>query len=464
MTPLAPIVMFGWIPLVIFLFAKLKPSHHAVVAGFILAWCFLPQAEFKLPGIPVYDKTSAAGYGILLGAFIFDRRIFSQFKPHFLDLPVALWCFSSFISSITNGLGAYDGVSATQGKIAEWFIPYFIGRLYFNRPEALRDLAIGILIGALIYIPLCWIELVISPRLHKIIYGFSVGNFAQTKRSGGWRPMVFMKHGLMCAMWLASGALAGLRLFFSKNIGKKIPLLGVSSLIALAILVVTLVLCKSFGALVLMIVGAIIIPVAARLRTFIPIIAIIIVPVLYEVTRGTGLWDAQNLIDTSLAISNADRADSLAFRIKNENVLIAKALDQKWFGWAGWKRSFIFNDAGVAVSVPDGLWIIALGQNGLVGLTALTLTLLVPQLLFLRMFPIKRWPEKGIAAIAPLSLLLGLFMIDNLFNDMFNPAMLLSAGGITGLYIRHARRENLFPDETGAPATAPPPQPGPRLL
>ena len=39
------------------------------------------------------------------------------------------------------------------------------------------------------------------------------------------------------------------------------------------------------------------------------------------------------------------------------------------------------------------------------------------------------------AAVAPLSVLLGVFMIDNLFNDMFNPTMLLSAGGLTSLYL-----------------------------
>jgi hypothetical protein len=66
-------------------------------------------------------------------------------------------------------------------------------------------------------------------------------------------------------------------------------------------------------------------------------------------------------------------------------------------------------------------------------------------------------------AIAPLSLLLGLFMIDNLFNDMFNPVMLLSAGGLTGLYIRHERGEPLHVDETGA-APPPPISLEPRLL
>ena len=90
----------------------------------------------------------------------------------------------------------------------------------------------------------------------------------------------------------------------------------------------------------------------------------------------------------------------------------------------------------------------AFGQNGLFGLSTLTLTLLLPQILFLKTFPASMWKQTAVAAIAPLSVLLGLFMIDNLFNDMFNPAMLLSAGGITGLYIRHSRGERVLERET----------------
>jgi hypothetical protein len=69
--------------------------------------------------------------------------------------------------------------------------------------------------------------------------------------------------------------------------------------------------------------------------------------------------------------SSEERAGSLAFRIKNENMLVQKALQQPLFGWGGWKRSFICaKTTGETVSVPDGLWIIAFGQNGLFGLTA----------------------------------------------------------------------------------------------
>lgn len=326
-------------------------------------------------------------------------------------------------------------------KIVAWGIPYFIGRIYFDNTDALRDLCIGLFAGAVAYIPFCWVEFAISPRLHKIVYGWHSGNFGQTKRSGGWRPMVFMKHGLMCGMWMASGAVAGLRLWQARAIPKRIPRFGIYTGVVVGVLIFTLVLCKSFGALVLMIIGGVLIPVVARFRIVMPMICLCVLPSLYMAARGSGWWDAENLIAASLAISNEERSESLAFRIKNENVLIGKALERPVFGWAGWKRSFIFNANGVAVSVPDGLWVVAFGQNGLFGLCALTLTLLLPQVLFLKMFPPRMWRETAVAAIAPLSMLLGLFMIDNLFNDMFNPAMLLSAGGLTGLYIRHSRGE-----------------------
>ena len=444
LTLMVPLMMFGWLPFAVWMFGRVRPGHRAALSGFLLAWMFLPLYGYHLPALPTYDKISAASYGVLLGAAVHEPQVFRRFSPHVCDLPVVLWCVASMCSSVSNNLGFYDGGSAMLAKVVAWGIPYFIGRVYFDNVAALRELCIGLFAGAVAYIPFCWVEFAISPRLHKLVYGWHPGNFGQTKRSGGWRPMVFMKHGLMCGMWMASGAVAGLRLWQARSIPGRIPRIGVSTWLVVAGLIITLVLCKSFGALVLMILGGAVIPFVARFRVMLPIVIICAVPSFYMLSRGSGWWDAENLIAASLAISNEERSESLAFRLKNENVLIEKALLRPVFGWGGWKRSFIFNASGVAISVPDGLWIVAFGQNGLFGLTALTLTLLLPQILFLKTFPASVWRQTAVASIAPLSVLLGLFMIDNLFNDMFNPAMLLSAGGITGLYIRHSRGERVL--------------------
>jgi hypothetical protein len=173
---------------------------------------------------------------------------------------------------------------------------------------------------------------------------------------------------------------------------------------------------SSFGALALMVMGLGLIAVVTRLRRSWPMLLVVAIPILYMTTRGTGAWDGQNLIDASAALSSEERADSLAFRIKNENVLVQKALQQPLFGWGGWKRSFIFNENNVAVSVPDGLWVLAFGQNGLFGLTCLTMTLLLPQLLFPAPLSGLALGRAGGAALVPLSMMLGMFMIDNLFT------------------------------------------------
>lgn len=41
---LVPIVMFGWIPVVFYIFLR-YPAQRAVIISFIFAWLFLP-AEF----------------------------------------------------------------------------------------------------------------------------------------------------------------------------------------------------------------------------------------------------------------------------------------------------------------------------------------------------------------------------------------------------------------------------------
>ena len=67
------LVMFGWIPLVLYLFSQL-PVQRALVISFIGAWLFLPQASFPLVGLPDLTKMSVTCYGILLATFIFDAK------------------------------------------------------------------------------------------------------------------------------------------------------------------------------------------------------------------------------------------------------------------------------------------------------------------------------------------------------------------------------------------------------
>lgn len=461
MTPLVPITMFGCVPLVLVLFRKLR-AEHAVIAGLAVAWMFLPQYAYDIPILPTYNKVNATSYAVLIGILAYHRNVFRRLRFHPVDLPMLLWCASSFCSSVSNGLGAWDGFSAMLGKVTMWGLPYLIGRLYFDNLPALRDLGIGMFLAALVNVPFCLYEVAMSPRLHRIVYGWHPHHFGQTKRGGGWRPQVFMEHGLMNAMWMASGTLTGIRLLAHRVFGKRLPLFPLPPWAAVALVTLTFFLCKSMGATLLMLMGLGAIWATNLLRMRLPLLVIMFYPAVYMALRGSGTWDGNNLIRLIEKHTSEERSGSLGFRIANENILSDKARRQPLFGWAGWKRAWVYNDAGETVSVPDGLWIIAFGQNGVFGLTALVLVALLPQWLFLKRYPIALWRRPDIGAVAPLSVLLGLYMVDNVLNNMYNPLMMVCAGGLSGLSLRPP--DGMPTAGSELPADTPPAPATPRLL
>ena len=81
-----------------------------------------------------------------------------------------------------------------------------------------------------------------------------------------------------------------------------------------------------------------------------------------------------------------------SFRMDMENILMKKALEQPFFGWGGWGRNRVIDDEDNDITVTDGLWIMVLGTNGIVGLLALAGVLLLPILAFAIRFPPAAWP------------------------------------------------------------------------
>ena len=121
------IALFGAIPLTLVLFALL-PAQRAVVISSIGAWLFLPPIGIDLPGFPDYNKATAATAGILLGTLVFEPNRLLTFRLRWFDLPMLLWCLCPFVSSVSNELGTYDGLSAAFQQTTSWFLPYLVGQ------------------------------------------------------------------------------------------------------------------------------------------------------------------------------------------------------------------------------------------------------------------------------------------------------------------------------------------------
>ncbi|HMB05040.1 MAG TPA: hypothetical protein VKP69_15025, partial [Isosphaeraceae bacterium] len=271
------IVIFSWIPVVLLLFATLPP-RRAVIVATITAWLFLPNLAFNLPGMPDYTKTSSTTGGIVLGMLIFDPGALLRLRPRWFDLPMAIWCLVPLASSLSNGLGVYDGCSVIMAALVQWGFPYLIGRIYFDDLEGLRELAIGVVAGGLIYTPLCLFELRFSPQLERIVYG--VGHW-EGERFSGYRPKVFLGTGLLLGMWMTAVSLIA---YWMWAAGALRRLRGISFGGPLLVLLVITLLCRSTGALTLLAFGLLILRTIRRTGWALPIWLLVAITPFYEVT------------------------------------------------------------------------------------------------------------------------------------------------------------------------------------
>ena len=434
------LIMIAWLPAVFYLFTRFK-TQEAVVISFIVAWLFLPQqAGFSFPGLPDYERMSATVYSILLATIVYDIQRFKNFNFSWIDLPMLVWCICPIFSSLSNDLGLYDGISESLYQAVAYGGPYFLGRIYLNNLASLRKLAIGIFIGGLVYVPFCLYEIRFSPQLHKIVYGYH-GNpsFAQTIRYGGFRPTVFMQHGLSVGMWMMAATLIGIW-FWKTGVIKEIYGIHVRWLVG--ILLVTFILTKSTGAYGLLLMGVIFLFMAWQFRTSIAFLLLICAMVFYlqqNVAANSHL--TEQIVTTLSTVAPEERIQSLEYRFSNEEMLKEKAKEKAIFGWGGWGRNRVFDydSDGLLVdaSTTDSLWIITFGKNGIVGLISIFASIFIPAISFaLLCFPAQTWSNYKVAPAAAIAIIIVLYAFDCLLNNQFNPVFILATGGIAGLVVQ----------------------------
>lgn len=425
------VVMFGWIPVALGLFLVLKP-RHAVMVGYILAMLFLPIYKYEIPKFMDYTKFTAASMGLLIGALLFDWRTITNFRPHWVDIPIAIWCVVPFMSSMANDTGIndqygfYDGMSGSLYQTFLWGIPYFLGRVYLTDHKALKEMAIALVITALVYAPLCWFEVRMSPQLHNWVYGFAQHTFSQTRRGGGWRPMVFQEHGIALGLLMSMCALSAVWLWRARTIRKigPVPI----SLIAI-FLVVTAVIVKSAFAVVLFAVGIVLYYSIKIIRHPVPLLVLVFLVPIYEYTRATGEFTGDALVEVSTDLFGPDRAQSLQFRLDNENRIIDYVADKKpLLGWGTWGEYRVGKN-----TIPDGLWVITFGKFGIVGLVSMTLMLLTGPTVMLLGLPKKYLCVPDAAPALLLCAILILFTYDCLMNAFPNTIYGLASGGVASV-------------------------------
>lgn len=287
-----------------------------------------------------------------------------------------------------------------------------------------------------------------SPQLNRMIYGFSPSSWVQHLRGDGYRPVVFLEHGLRLGIFLAIALIATAgyqRLAEPKQRGL---LIG-----ALLWLLVTLILTKTLGALLI---AFVLLPLVLffGVRTQLLAAAVLAGIVLtYPMLRAVDLVPTERILGFIGSISSENRVGSLGYRFLNEDLLLEKANQRPLFGWGGWGRARAFDERGGGGGATDGVWVIEFGERGWVGYLARFGLLTIPTILL----ALRRRNEDISLATAVLSMALAANLVDLLPNSSLTPLTWLMAGSLAG------RLEKRTVEDEPQPGAHPPPAGGKHL-
>ena len=420
------------------LWARLDPARAlvwTVLAGYLL---LPPLTVYNLPIVPDLDKSSVPNLAALFCALFLLRDKITYLPDSTIGKAlIGLFILSPFATVLTNsdplefelntigGMRIYDSVAAVTNQFI-MLLPFFLARRYLGTPEAARTVLLALIAAGLAYSVPMLIESRLSPQMNVWVYGFFQHDFFQTIRFGGYRPVVFLPHGLWVAFFALMCLFSGIILLRHAT-----PEARPKALAIMLYLGFMLIVCKSAGPVVYALALSPLLLLFSARWQMLAAGAIAVVVVGYPLLRGMHLIPVDAIVEFANSLSE-DRGGSLGFRITNEELLLERAELRPWFGWGGYGRNFLHNPVtGEIANIADGLWIITLGIYGWTGYIAEFGLTALPLLLLAR----ESWgaPAKVLSPyVAGLGLILAANMLDMLPNATMIPFTWLMAGALLG--------------------------------
>lgn len=434
-------LMLGLWPLVAIGLFRWLPPGRALLANLFLSYLFLPPppTQFDLPLLPPLDKENLPALSLLLACLIHCRDQLSLPRTGWVAATLAVFIFSPVLTVFANtdgisfgafglpGLGVKDALSLVINRFS-LVLPMLLSYALLRSTRDLRDVLLAFALFGLIYSLPMLIEVRLSPQLNIWIYGYFQHNFDQMMRFGGFRPIVFLYHGLWVAFFAMSAVIAAATLTRTEDGPER-----AKAFMVMMYLMVILVLCKSVGPLLyamLLLPLVLLLPLGTQLRVA---LAFASVAIAYPIIKGAGWLPEEALLQLASRISE-ERASSLQFRLNNESSLLERAMERPILGWGSWGRNQILDPfTGQELLVSDGRWVITLGFFGWVGFAAEMLLLAAP---IVMLWVLQRGQNAAqmSAAVGGMALLLAINLIDLLPNATLTPLTWL----LTGALLRHA--------------------------
>jgi hypothetical protein len=366
--------LFAW-PAVCILLFVLLPVEAAAIWSMLAGYLLLPSATVvKVDLLPPLDKFSIPAITTFLLCWMkgtqspAPRRslLIYGFALAFVVSPIFTSLDNSYELQIGNrsipGFYPFDGVKLAARNLFT-LAPFFVGMRFLSSDDGRAQLLKSLPAAALLYSVPMLFEVRMSPQLHSWVYGFFPHSFVQQMRWGGFRPVVFLKHGLEVALFASmavTGAVIAVRARWSVL---RIPAGAVAGYLA-----VVLVLCKSMASIVYAAVAAPLVLFTSP-RTWVRVAcAMLLLVCAYPMLRSYNLVPVHQISAAANNIS-AERSSSFQTRVDNEDILLARANQKPLFGWGTWGRNRVYDTAsGDDLSITDGEWIIQLACSAGLGI------------------------------------------------------------------------------------------------
>src|SRR5262245_8753694 len=455
------VALLAWPAVALWLF-QARPVNKALAWTILGAYLLLPVgASIKFEGIPAFDKSSIPNLAALVGCILVARRAPRLFHGFGLaEVLILTLVVGPFITSALNGdtiivgervlpgVGAYDALSAVVSQLI-FLLPFFLARQFLREAQDNVEVLRVLIVAGLAYSLPMLFEVRMSPQLHTWIYGYFPHEFAQQMRDGGFRPVVFLGHGLLVAFFIMTATVAATAFWQTRERVLRLPAGGIT-----AYLSGVLVLCKTAGALIY---GAALVVLVrftkpqTQLRFALLLLAFAL---LYPTLRAGDLVPTRSMVELAQSVS-PDRAGSLKVRFDNEDQLLDRAWQRFLFGWGRFGRNRVYDDdTGNDISITDGHWIITMGTFGFLGFLAEfgLLSLAVVRAALALQFAGSRQEQIFLAALA---LILAINMIDLIPNASLSPGTWLLTGALLGrAEALHAMARRLRPRLSASPGMA----------
>ena len=437
---LSLLVFFVWVPMALWGAKRWPPAKTAAIL-LLVPLMFLPEkVYFKAPGFPRFTKDEIAVFWLFIGVLLFHRdRLRTVVLGRWIKLSMALLMGGAVCTVLLNSdpirdgtvyLVAhrpYDAWHAVLVDLFSYVLPFVLAAAMFRTRQDLRTLLRLIVAAALVYSLFQMFELRFSPQLHRWIYGFFQHSFRQTIRAGGYRPTVFMSHGLAVGLFTMVAVLAAAGLNKAK-----VRVFGFPAKYAMGYLWLLLSVSKSVAALLYSVVALPMVWFLSPKSQYRIATGIALIVLLYPTLRGADLVPVEEIRDWVQEQYGDERVTSIMTRFVNEKNLLEKASERPFFGWGTFGRASLYNPkTGWQTATRDGDWIITWGEFGRVGFFGKYLLMLLPIFIGARRLKlVRRLSDRRL--LATLALMVAFSVFDLLPNGNFNYLVTVLAGALLG--------------------------------